>query len=66
MVLRILVQVTGRQGLARNRGEHVCGRMGIGNSALDLMGLRCLFNMLSRQLTYKPGVCKRNLGVSGI
>lgn len=56
----------GKEGAGKEREEHVWGWMGIENSALDLMGLRCPFNTLSRQLTYKPGVCRRNLGASGI
>lgn len=38
----------------------------IRNSAWDLVGVGHLFNMLSRQMLYKPGVGERNLGVIGM
>lgn len=40
--------------------------MGIGNSALDLVGLKRLFDTVSRQLVYKSGVFERILGVTGV
>lgn len=67
MAPRFLAPVTGRKGLTKNGGgELEEGWTGIRDPPSDLVGVRHLFNMLSRQLIHESRVGERNLGAVGI